>query len=218
MKVKMEIVLAFLAALFAMYTFPTGYLALTAVATILAYCATESYDAVLGTLVIMIFLRLITTTLEPSKAVVGNYGAVGGPVGGVVSGAVEGFQPKEPISIHQRLEKDKAVAPKVEKIYGVLESPNILDSLQIANVSDEERGAARSTLPATAGAYEPIRTPAEGIVPNISSQDINPRGNPYLQNGPDSVAVDTALVKAGTKLNRSLADHASMSVGGGQAV
>ena len=215
----MEIILLFLAALFAMYTFPTGYLALTAVLTIVAYCATESYDAVLGALIIMIFLRVITMTLEPSKPSYVHYGAVAGPVGGPVSAAMEGFQPKDPISIHQRLAADKVTGPKVEKIYGVLESPEILDSMQISNIPDDERGATHSTMPAMAGAYEPIRTPAEGIVPNIFSQDITPRGNPYLQNGPDNLAIDTALVKAGTKMSGApAASVAGMSVGGGQAV
>ena len=213
----MEIVLSFLAALFALYTFPTGYLALTAVLTILTFCITESHEAVLGALVVMIFLRVITTVLEPSKVPI-KYGAIGGPTGGPITGVVEGFQPRDPVSIHQRLVADKQVAPKVDKIYGVLESPNILDSLQIAKLSEGEEGATRSTVPASLGAYEVIRTPAEGIVPNISSQNINPRGNPYLQNGPDNMAIDTALVKSGAKLNSGAsANIAGVSVGGGAA-
>ena len=221
MKVKMEIVLSFLTALFAVYTFPTGYLALTAVVTILTFCVTESYHAVLGVLITMVFIRVITTTLEPSNRAITNYGAIGGPAGGPVQGAMEGFQPRDPVSIHQRLANDKVAGPKVEKIYGVLESPGILDSLQITSISDEDKGATQTTLPATAGAYEIIRTPAEGIVPNIFSQNINPRGNPYLQNGPDHMAIDTALVKSGTKLNnekKSPADIPGVSVGGGDAV
>jgi len=212
----MEIVLSFLAALFALYTFPTGYLALTAVLTILTFCITESHEAVLGALVVMIFLRVITTVLEPSHIPL-KYGAIGGPIGGPVTGVVEGFQPRDPVSIHQRLVADKKVEPKVDKIYGVLESPNILDSLQIAKLSEDEQGAARSTVPASLGAYEAIRTPAEGIVPNISSQNINPRGNPYLHNGPDNTSIDTALVKSGTKLN-GLSTVAGVSVGGGASV
>jgi len=216
MKVKMEIILSFLAALFAMYSFPTGYLALTAVLTIVAFCVTESHDAVLGTLVVMIFLRVITTVLEPTSSKP-SYGAIGGPVGGPVVGVVEGFQPRDPVSIHQRLAEDKQVAPKVDKIFGVLESPNILNSLQISGIPDGEQGASSKTMPAVPGAYETIRTPAEGIVPNIFSQDITPRGNPYLNNGPDNLAIDTALVKSGTKLQGG-ADIAGVSVGGGAAV
>ena len=212
----MEIVLSFLAALYAVYTFSTGYLLLTGVITILAFCTTESYDAVLGTLVIMIVLRLVTTVIESnnSREV---YGAVGGPIGGSISGAVENFQPKDPISIHQRLAHDKNVANPVDKIYGVLESPQILDSLQITAIDETDKGASRTTLPAYPGAYEPIRTPAEGIVPNIFSQNITPRGNPYLQNGPDAGAIDTALVKSGTKLHAN-SDFAGVSVGPGAAV
>jgi len=216
MKVKMEFVLSFLAALYAVYTFPTGYLILTGAITILAFCMTESFDAVLGALVIMIFLRVITTVLEPSNSRE-VYGAVGGPIGGNIKGAVENFQPKDPISIHQRLADDKKEANKVEKIYGVLESPQILNSLQISNIDDGEKGVSRTTLPAYPGAYETIRTPAEGIMPNIFSHNITPRGNPYLQNGPDGNAIDTALVKSGTKLQGN-SDFAGVSVGPGAAV
>jgi hypothetical protein len=215
MKVKMEFVLSFLAALYAVYNFPTGYLLLTGVITILAFCTTESYHAVLGALLLMIILRIITTILEPgnSREV---YGAVGGPIGGTVR-AVENFQPKDPISIHQRLADDKKAANPVDKIYGVLESPQILDSLQITAIDETDKGASRTTLPAYPGAYEPIRTPAEGIVPNIFSHNITPRGNPYLQNGPDAGAIDTALVKSGTKLHAN-SDFAGVSVGPGAAV
>ena len=218
----MEVVLSFLAALFAMYTFPTGYLALTAVFTIVAFCVTESHDAVLGALVLMIFLRVITTVLEPSNPSK-QYGAIGGPIGGPVSAAMENFQPRDPVSIHQRLVDTKQTGPKVAKIFGVLESPNILNSLQISGLDEGEQGAAaRSTVPSAPGAYETIRTPAEGFVPNIPSPNNAPRGNPYLQNGPDDSAIDTALVKSGTKLQGSSpADVGGVAVGpiaGGAAV
>ena len=208
----MEIILSFLAALFAMYTFPTGYLALTAILTIIAYCVTESHDAVLGTLVLMVFLRVITVTLEPSNTSI-KYGAINGPTGGAVSGAVENFQPRDPVSIHQRVVANKQTGPKVNKIFGVLESPNILNSLQISGIAENEQGATTSTVPAAPGAYETIRTPAEGFMPDMSSQDAAPRAAAYLQNGPDNMAIDTALVKTGTKLQNTNADIVGVAVG-----
>ena len=203
----MEIVLSFLAALIAMYLFPTGYLLFTAVLTILAYCATESVDAVLGVLVIMIFLRVLSTTLEPSS---GNYGAVTGPMGGRVTAAVENFQPKDPVSIHQRIANAKKVEPKVNKIFGVLESPNILNSMEIAQA---EQAATTTTMPAAPGAYETIRTPAEGFMPNIPSLDSGPRAATYLQNGADNSAVDTALSKNGANMRGNSGDLPGIAVG-----
>jgi len=210
MKVRMEIVLSFFAALFAVYTFPIGYLVLSAAITGAAYIYTKSYDAVLGTLIVLIFLRVIITTLESSAVGVG-YGAIGGPVGGTVSGHVENFQPKDPVSIHQRIAETKKDQDKVGKIYGVLESPNILSALQISEIAEPERGASRTGMPAISGAYETIRTPAEGFVPNSSAQSSAPIVNPYLQNGPDNMAIDTALVNLGTKLRGSAPDPANIS-------
>jgi len=209
MKVKMEIVLSFLAALLAMYLFPTGYLMLTAVLSIVAYCVTESVDAVLGVLVIMIFLRVLSTTLEPS----GNYGAATGPVGGRVQAAMENFQPRDPVSIHQRISETKKVEPAVNKIFGVLESPNILNSLEIAQIPDSEKASTRSTVPAAPGAYEMIRTPTEGFMPNIPSPDSAPRAAMYLQNGPDDGAVDTALSKKGSNMRGDSGDLPGIPVG-----
>jgi hypothetical protein len=203
--IKMEVVLSFLAAAFAIYMFPMGYLVLTAAITFAVYIYTRSYDAVLGTLIVMIFIRVLTTTLKAAASSV-NYGAIGGPVGGTVSAAMENFQPKDPVSIHQRIAHEKKEADKVPKIYGVLESPSILSSLQISDILEPERGAPRTGMPAISGAYETIRTPAEGFMPNMSSNDSNPVMNPYLQNGPDQMAVDTALVNVGTKLRSNATD------------
>ena len=201
----MAMILSFLAALFAIYTFPTGYLALTSVLTILAYCVTESEDAVLGVLIIMIFLRVVGTTLEPSV----KYGAIGGPTGSV-SGIVETFQPKDPVSIHQRVAGTKQDTVKPSMISGVLESPNILSSYQIAGLANGDQGATRASMPSSPGIYQSINTPAESFVPNSEQVDSVPMGNPVLQNGPDLKAVDTALTKTGAKLQGSGEDPASV--------
>jgi len=197
MKVKMELLLSTLVAIYAVLTFPTGYLLLTAVMSLAAFIFTESHFSVLGVLVVMTVLRILNivlnTTIEPTK-----YGTVTGPVGGNVV-AAEGFQAKDPVSIHQRLEGNKKGAPlnpKVQNIQGVLEAPSILSALQISQLDPSERGATTNTLPAMVGITEPIRTPMEGFVPNVASPDNGaPRGNPFLQGGADEEGVATALNK-----------------------
>jgi hypothetical protein len=197
MKVKMELLLSTLVSIYAVLTFPTGYLILTAVLSLGAFIFTESHFSVLGVLIIMTVLRflnlVLNTTVEPSK-----YGAVAGPIGGKIV-AAEGFQQKDPVSIHQRIKDNRSDAPlnpKVENIQGVLEAPSILNSLQISQMDPSERGGAAQTLPAMVGVTEPIRTPMEGFVPNVPSPDNGaPRGNPFLQNGGDDESITTALNK-----------------------
>ena len=191
----MELILSTIIAGYAVITFPPGYLLLTAIMSIVAYVFTESYFSVLGVLLVMSVLHVLktvlTTTIESNR-----YGAIAGPIGGSVK-AAEGFQPRDPVSIHKRIEggkKGEPLQPKVDNIQGVLEAPSILSSLQISNVDAGERGVSRQTLPAMVGPMEPIRTPAEGFVPNVPSPDNGqPRGNPYLQGGADDEAVGDAL-------------------------
>lgn len=192
MKVKMELVLSTIIALYAVIAFPPGYLILTAIVSVAAFIFTESYFSVLGVLVVMSVLQMLKSVLTPT--VESNmYGAVNGPAGGRVVG-VEGFQPKDPVSIHKRVAEAKMNTPKVQSVQGVLETPSILSALQISSVDPGERGVSRETLPAMLGAAEPIRTPAEGFMPNVASPDMGaPRGNPYLQAGADDEAVSTAL-------------------------
>jgi hypothetical protein len=114
----------------------------------------------------------------------------------------EGFQAKDPISIHKRIEKNKAAAPlnpKTATITGVLESPEILDSLQISPVLPAEQGGAKHTLPATLKAPEIIPTPPE-LTPTSTSVEHAPSANPFLQNGPDIEGIFTALIAKGTAL------------------
>jgi hypothetical protein len=194
MKVKMELILSTILALYAVLTFPTGYLLLTAIVSIAAFIFTESYFSVVGVLIVMSVLQLLKSTLLPTIES-SRYGAAGGPAGSV-KGA-EGFQPRDPVSIHKRIEQGKKggpLQPKVDGVQGVLEAPSILSSLQISNVDAGERGVSRQTLPAMVGSSEPIRTPAEGFVPNVPSPDNGaPRGNPYLHGGADDEAVGDAL-------------------------
>jgi len=186
----MELILCTILALYAVVAFPPGYLLLTAIVSLMAYAYTESYFGVLGILIVMSILRLLQAVLIPT--VENQYGAVTGPIGGKVVG-VEGFQPRDPVSIHKRVADAKKDQSKVQNVQGVLEMPSILNSLQISTVDPTERGVSRETLPAMLGTIEPIRTPAEGFVPNVPSPDSMPRGNPYLQGGADNEAVGTAL-------------------------
>jgi hypothetical protein len=114
----------------------------------------------------------------------------------------EGFQPRDPISIHQRIEDNKSgspLKPKTSTITGVLESPEILDSLQISPVLPAEQGCAMNTLPAPVKAAEIIPTPPE-LTPTSTSVENAPLSNPVLQNGPDNESMFTALIAKGTAL------------------
>jgi len=115
----------------------------------------------------------------------------------------ESFQPKDPVSIHQRIVMNKRgepLEPKLENVTGVLESPEILDSLHLTDLSPSEMGGSHKTVPVGVMRAEPIRTPAEATLPPIDTPDHAPMPNPYLQNGHDSNGVQTALIGKGTAM------------------
>lgn len=213
----MELVLSTVLALYVVIAFPSGYLLLTAVMAVLAFLFTKSYFGVLGVLIVMIVLKFLQGALLPTIESSG-YGTINGPKGGI-KGA-EGFQPKDPVSIHQRLVSDKKgqpLQPKVNQVQGVLEAPSILSSLQISQIDSFENGVPAETLPATVGVNEKIRTPTEGFVPHVPSPDLGaPRGNPYLQNGEDEEGVKRALDK--TLLTSEMHEEAGATVGPGAPV
>jgi hypothetical protein len=114
----------------------------------------------------------------------------------------EGFQPKDPISIHQRIAKEKndvSSKLKVPVITGVLESPEILSSLQISKVGSAEEGGPMETQAASMKAPEIIPTPME-LSPSSSDAKAPLMANPPLQNGPDTTGVATALATKGSTL------------------
>jgi hypothetical protein len=192
MKVKAEVIVATLMAVYAVIAFPPGHLLLSAILSMMAYLFTESAYSVIGVLVIMILLRILKIGLVPTVESRG-YGAVGGPTGPVVG--TEGFQPKDPISIHQRLASSKRIQTGGE-VQGVLEAPEILNSLQVSKIDSTEQGQSSRTLPAVVGLSQPIRTPAEGFVPNVPSPDKGaPRTNRFVEEEGDTEAVMTALGK-----------------------
>jgi len=193
-----EILILIAVVVYGLFTFPTSYMTAVAIVSLVAYVATKSVSTVavlfIGAALLRLFIvpRAINPALPGSEVKVSMYSAQ----------QKEGFQPKDPISIHQRLEKNKGKAPlnpKASTITGVLESPEILDSLQISPVLPAEQGGAMHALPANLKATEIIPTPPE-LTPTSTSVEAAPLSNPVLQNGPDHESMFTALVAKGTAL------------------
>jgi hypothetical protein len=117
----------------------------------------------------------------------------------------EGFQERTPEAVQERIrvnQQSGPLHPKVEKITGVLESPDILDNVQLNPAQeltyDAQPGA---SIPASARARVIINPPSEGFVPAPKgSQDKPPKENPYLQDGEDYESVEAALISKGTDL------------------
>jgi len=193
-KVGNEILLLVPIVAFALYTFPVNYMTATSVLAVFMYVLTKSVNSVIG---IFVGAILFSMFIKPSLPQ--------GPPGSQVQPSIytqqqrEGFQAKDPITIHQRITANKVQTPAVPTITGVLESPNILDSLQISEVQPAEHGAALKTLPASIKAPEIIPTPPE-LTPPSTSMKSAPLSNPVLQNGPDNESVLTALISKGTAL------------------
>jgi len=200
MKVKPELILIVVAALYAALTFPFGLLGLTVVVSAAVFLVYKSVTYVAATLVVMIIARYLTLLLKPTP--LQNIAGFGSLKDGFKN-KKEGFQPRDPVSIHQRVTGEKApgpLEPKVQDITGVLESAKILDSLQIANLNKAESGGSSSTLPASLSGIPPIRTPREEEIIKNTFNDMAPRGNPFLQNGEDHSSVNTALSSRGADL------------------
>jgi hypothetical protein len=198
-KVGNEIFILAAAVLFAGATFPVKYMSVVTVLALVAYIVSKSVVTVTVIFVAAILLRLFTQPYS-TKAVALPDSEVKPSI--YTQQQREGFQPKDPISIHQRISKEKTPAPlnpNTGVVTGVLESPEILSSLQISAVSPVEQGAAGSVRPASLNAPEIIPTPPE-LTPSVSSAQTVPISNPVLQNGPDKQGVLTALATKGTSL------------------
>ena len=192
-----EIVILVAAVVYGLVTFPTTYMTATSVVGLLAYLATKSVSTVaiifIGAALLRLFMvpRAINPALPGSEMKDSVY----------TKQQREGFQAKDPISIHQRIEKNKTAAPLNPKttITGVLESPEILDSLQISPVLPAEQGGAMHSRHAALKANDNIPTPPE-LTPTSTSVEHTPSANPFLQNGPDIEGIFTALIAKGTAL------------------
>jgi hypothetical protein len=216
MKVKSELILAAVAAFYIVLTFPSGLMLLTAAVSAAVFVVYKSVAYVAAVLIVMILVRILTVILKPSPVA-----AVPG-FNGLLDGFKnkESFQPKDPVSVHQRVTTEKApgpLEPKVQDVTGVLESAKILDSLQIANLNKAESGGSSSTLPASLSGIPPIRTPREEEIVKNTFSDLAPRGNPFLQNGADDGSVNTALSSRGADLKPAVGagDVPSTTVGHG---
>jgi len=191
-KVGLEAGILVLAVLFALYTFPTNYMTATAVVAVVVFVLNKSVMAVLGVFIGAAVLRLFID-VNPKRAYVPKVGSVGN----------ESFAPapKDPISIHQRITSEKTGAPlaPLSTVTGVLESPHILNSLQVSEVVPGEMGATMKTLPASVKLPEIIATPPE-LSPQSSESQVPFKANPMLQNGEDTDSILTALVSKGTSL------------------
>jgi len=234
MKVKTELLLTGVAALYIVLTFPFALMLLTAVVSGAVFVFYDSLTCVLGALAIIIVARFLTVLLKPEP--LSNLPGFGSLTEGFKrkkqgfqnnnnnnnnnNNTNEGFQPRDPVSIHQRIVNDKAqgpLKPKVQEVTGVLESAKILDSLQIANLNKAESGGSSSTLPASLSGIPPIRTPREEEIIKNTFNDLGPRGNPFLQNGADDSSINTALSSRGAdlKMDHKAGDVAGITIGNG---
>lgn len=175
-------------ALYSVYSQPFMTVLLTFGLAALAFSYSKSRELVLIILLGGLALRGFNRLLGPPE-----------PVG------IEAFQVKDPVSIHQRIAEVKQpqpLAPKVDTVTGVLESPSILDNVPLAPMqeltSDAQPGA---SIPASAKARVLIYPPPENFVDAPGpSKEKQPKLNPYLQNGPDSEGEEVAMMDKGTDL------------------
>lgn len=189
------------ALLYVFFYYPVGYIILTVALGVIAFLMNRDYATPLGIVVVMIFIRTLGDLLTPKPKPVKPYAEDFQTANKPVATPKEGFQAKDPISIHQRIVKQRAEVPRVSNVTGVLESPEILDSLHVGKVAPGEEGFTNSVQPATLNAPPAaMATPAESSMPRGNSPDAAPMANPYLQNGPDRAGEATALVNKGTAL------------------
>jgi hypothetical protein len=202
MKASVNTTLALLAlvSLWVVLYYPVGYIVLTAAIAGAAFAATGDLKAPLGAVLVMILLRVLGDILKPAAP-------------------REGFQAKDPITIHQRIVKEKVPAPqKVDTITGVLESPNIMDNMHISQIRPGEEGFANSTQPAPNAMSGPsIPTPAESSMPQPTSTDAGVRMNPALIGGEDPTSVETAMTNKGSALYAPAAADGAATGGSGPA-
>jgi hypothetical protein len=157
----------------------------TAGISVLLYAVTKSEGIVLAFMIASLFVRDLNRLFIPRAP---------SPVG------YEGFQARDPVNVHTRIESVKQPAPKVETITGVLESPNILDNTPLMAM-DGTHGVPGASIPASAKGRPTINPIAESFVPAPNaSVESNPMENPILQNGVDTEAVTTSLFNKGTDM------------------
>lgn len=183
------LLLAFL--LYIFYTEPSEKALLVSIAAIAAWVTLKSCTAGFAVVAAFYILKLYNAAADvqpPQPA---------GP-----NAPPSGDYPKDPASVHARIEAVKGGAPlkpKVETITGVLESPTILDAAPLQPLEKlSSEALPGATIPASAKARVAIYAPAEETVAKESSTEKAPLENPYLQKGPDEEGTMIALIPKGT--------------------
>lgn len=187
-----------LAVAYSLYTVPLNTALMGIGAGAILYAVTKSKYIFLGVLLIMIvmknFTRVVTAATAPT--------APAAPVPVPVPVPIEGFQARDPVDVHTRIENVKGNAPlkpKVENITGVLESPHILDNTPLQGMPGD--GLPGASIPASARARVLIYPPSEETMPAPKeSVRLDPKTNPYLHTGQDRLAEEVSMAQKGTDL------------------
>jgi hypothetical protein len=174
----------------------------TGVAIVL-YGFTKSLLVVLVTFLIPILLQIFNSSMgvKSSKPVAPTVTA---PLPAAIQlnvdiKAKEGFQARDPVSIHKRIETAKQAPQKKSEPTGVLESPEILDNTPL--LIEGMEGEPGASTPASINSRNMIYPPSEESVPSMNgSRDMPPMANPVLQNGQDPMSVGVALSPSATGL------------------
>ena len=199
---KLMPIVIVLAAAYSLYTVPLNTALMGIGAGAILYAVTKSKYIFLGVLLIMIimkhFTRVVTTAPAPTLITTDT----DTDTDTVPTFPAEGFQARDPVNVHTRIEnvKGKApLAPKVENITGVLESPHILDNTPLEGMPGD--GLPGSSIPASARARVLIYPPSEETMPAPKeSLRLDPKTNPYLQTGQDRLAEEVSMAQKGTDL------------------
>ena len=190
-----------LAVAYSLYTVPLNTALMGIGAGAILYAVTKSKYIFLGVLLIMIvmknFTRVVTAATAPATPTVTTTVTTTVP-----TFPAEGFQARDPVNVHTRIETVKGKAPlnpKVENITGVLESPHILDNTPLQGMPGD--GLPGSSIPASARARVLIYPPSEETMPAPKeSVRLDPKTNPYLQTGQDRLAEEVSMAQKGTDL------------------
>lgn len=209
---------ALLLALYTVYAQPLGTALVTFGIAAILFGFTKSMVTVAFVMIVPFAIKLFNAALYPKMKVK----AYADP--SATSGApIEGFQAKDPASIHARIVESKQPAPLQPGIAnptGVLESPHILDNTPLQSMESlSSEALPGASIPASAKARVLIYPPAEKTVPATGIREYAPFANPVLQNGPDDDGVDTALISSGTEMpvESGAAELRGVSAGAGAA-
>jgi len=180
----------------------TSFLFVAGVAIVL-YGFTKSLLVVLVTFLIPILLQIFNSSmgLRSSKPTIpATSASVSVPVRlNMDIQAKEGFQARDPVSIHTRIEGVKQAPPKKKEPTGVLQSPEILDNTPL--LIEGMDGEPGMSTPASINSRNMIYPPSEESIPSMNgSRDMPPMANPVLQNGQDPMSVGVALSPSATGL------------------